>query len=413
MASGKRIAKMVTDPEDIKYLLSLNSYKACKQSVMMECFGEFDGKRRFNAYDLVTIPPGSFGPEGMKNKNSFVTTVGLWIFNKAFIEDDLVKVTGYINEPMTKKKLFGINQALSYAVLEDDISLDAMKSFLLKTQKFQPYCNILSPSITVNMMTVSDRMRKKKEELLEKYKKQLDDKDPLTSQNIEGELLDFCEKDLKDDPSMDMINSGASQSWGNNFKNMFVMRGAVKEADPVEGGYKILTSSFMDGMSKKEYKDFCNSLTGGPYARAKKTEVGGAWEKLFVKGLEHLRVLEPGSDCGTTRYKTITLTKDNIKRWIYSYIVENGKLVELTSKNMDKYIGKTVKIRYSMLCESKNGICSVCAGNLFHRLGIIEVGIASYMIPCSLKLKSMKAFHDSTVKMADMNKFGYHKIFGM
>ena len=117
----------------------------------MECFGEFEGKRRFNPYDLITIPPGSFGPEGMKNKNSFVTTVGLWIFNKAFIEDDLVKVTGYVNEPITKKKLFGINQEMSYAVLEDDISLDAMKSFLLKTQKFQPYCNILSPSITVNI----------------------------------------------------------------------------------------------------------------------------------------------------------------------------------------------------------------------------------------------------------------------
>ena len=413
MASVKRVANMITDPEDIKYLLSLNSYKACKQSVMMECFGEFEGKRRFNPYDLVTIPPGSFGPEGMKNKNSFVTTVGLWIFNKAFIEDDLVKVTGYVNEPITKKKLFGINQEMSYAVLEDDISLDAMKSFLLKTQKFQPYCNILSPSITVNMMTVSDRIKNKKEELLNKYKKELDDRDPLTSQNIEDELLDLCENDLKDDPSMDMINSGAAQSWGNNFKNMFVMRGAVKEADPVEGGYKILLSSFMDGMSKKEYKDFCNSLTGGPYARAKKTEVGGAWEKLFVKGLEHLRVLEPGSDCGTTRYKTVTLTKDVIKRWIYSYIVENGKLVELTSKNMNNYLGKTVKIRYSMLCESKEGICSVCAGNLFHRLGITEVGIASYMIPCSLKLKSMKAFHDSTVKMADMNKFGYHKIFGI
>ena len=80
---------------------------------------------------------------------------------------------------------------------------------------------------------------------------------------------------------------------------------------------------------------------------------------------------------------------------------------------MNNYLGKTVKIRYSMLCESKEGICSVCAGNLFHRLGITEVGIASYMIPCSLKLKSMKAFHDSTVKMADLNQFGSHPIFGL
>ena len=38
---------------------------------------------------------------------------------------------------------------------------------------------------------------------------------------------------------------------------------------------------------------------------------------------------------------------------MYSYIVEGSRLVELTSDNRDSYIGKTVKFRYSGLCESE------------------------------------------------------------
>ena len=98
---------------------------------------------------------------------------------------------------------------------------------------------------------------------------------------------------------------------------------------------------------------------------------------------------------------------------MYSYIVESGnRLVELTSDNRDSYLGKKVKFRYSGLCESEKGICNKCAGNLFTRLGIKNVGVASYVIPASIKLKSMKTFHDSTIKIFDMGDYGYNKIFG-
>ena len=411
--SVKRVSNIITNKEDIDFLLNITELQACKTSFMMECFGEFGDKRRFNPYDLFTVPEGAFGNENKKNKKPFMTTVGLWVFNKAFIEPHFVDIFGYVNEPITKKKLWWLNKQISYCVVEDRVPLDDMKDFIIKTQKFQPYCNILSPSISTGMMGISDTIRSKKNSLLNQNKEKLKDCDPITSQNIEDELLNACKEELKDDPGMDMINSGASISWGNNFKNMFVMRGAVKEADPKKGGFRIIESNFMDGVKPEEYADMANSLTGGPYARAKKTEVGGAWEKLFVKGLEHITVLPDGTDCGTKKTKEVELTDDAISKWMYSYMVEGSKLVELTSQNVDKYKGKKVKFRYSMHCESKKGICSICAGHLFNRIGVSAIGIASYVIPCAIKLKSMKQFHDSTVKIADMNDFGYKKIFGI
>ena len=415
MKIEKRFSNKITDPKDIEYLVGIKEEECTKLSFAMDMFGDFDDKRRFNTYDTVTIPSGSYGPEGNKNINPINTTVGIWVFNKAFIEKELFDLFGYINKPITSKVFKEINKKMSYAVMEDKLPLDAIKRYIMKTEKFQPYCNILSTSITENMLSIPKAIAKKKQELLKKYEKELATNDPIVSQKIEKELIEECKVLLKDDPSVDMINSGAKIDWGNNFKNMFVMRGATKNPDPLNpnGEYTIIKSDFTTGIAPDEYAAFADSLTVGPYARAKKTADGGAMEKTFVKALEHLYILPAGSDCGTKRTKTVLLTKDNIDDWMYSYIVESGnRLVELTSDNRDSYLGKKVKFRYSGLCESEKGICNKCAGNLFTRLGIKNVGVASYVIPASIKLKSMKTFHDSTIKIFDMGDYGYNKIFG-
>lgn len=415
MKIEKRFSNKITDPKDIEYLVGIKEEECTKLSFAMDMFGDFDDKRRFNTYDTVTIPSGSYGPEGNKNINPINTTVGIWVFNKAFIEKELFDLFGYINKPITSKVFKEINKKMSYAVMEDKLPLDAIKRYIMKTEKFQPYCNILSTSITENMLSIPKVIAKKKQELLKKYEKELSTNDPSISQKIEDELIEECKVLLKDDPSIDMINSGSKIDWGNNFKNMFVMRGASKSPDPLNpnGEYTIIKSDFMTGIAPDEYAAFADSLTIGPYSRAKKTADGGAMEKTFVKALEHLYILPAGSDCGTKRTKSITLTKDNIDDWMYSYIVESGnRLVELTSDNRDSYLGKKVKFRYSGLCESEKGICNKCAGNLFTRLGIKNVGVASYIIPATIKLKAMKNFHDCTIKIFDMGDYGYNKIFG-
>jgi hypothetical protein len=153
-------------------------------------------------------------------------------------------------------------------------------------------------------------------------------------------------------------------------------------------------------------------LTLGPFSRANKTMVGGYWEKLFVKGLEHLSI-QFDEDCHTKKYKTVELTGDNIDIWMYSNIIEGNQLVELNPSNMNKYIGKTLKFRFSGFCECDHGICEACAGSLFRRLNIKHVGVVAYRLPSDLKNWSMKSFHDSVVRSSNMQDFGYKKIFGL
>ena len=366
----------------------------------MELFGEFDGKSRFNPYDIIEIPANSYGPENKKNKKPFKTTVGIWIFNKYFIEKDLFDLFQYINKTVDDKLFSEINTKLSYALAEDKITVKQLSDYNMRCQLFMGYVSILSPNYTEKMLTCTKAINIKKRELLKKYKKEIEAGDEIVGTKMEKELLEYAKEYMKNDPSMDMFLSGARGSFGNNFKNMFIMKGVIRDPDPnAKQPYKVATSNYIDGITPEEYALFANSLAAGPYSRAAKTGTGGYLEKLFVRALQHIVLGPIDSDCGTKNTITVKLDKKNIGSYMYSYIKEGEKLIELTSDNMDKYIGKTVKIRYISLCEYKDGVkCHKCAGNAWVRLGKTNIGVATPKIPSTLKNISMKAFHDSVEK---------------
>lgn len=414
--ANKRIAKDITTQsfeiyEDIhnieitnknlfNVLLSIKE-KDVTSSFIFKIFGEFNGKNLCNPYDIMTIPPDIYN-----HNDQFVTTIGLWIFNKYFIgETNLFHVLGYINEPITSKKYKWINQKLSYAVIEDRITTSDLSRFYQKYIHMSSYEIILTPNHSEEMLSSTKKLNVKKKQLLKQYANELNSGDSnliiKTTEMIEKELVDYTIEILGDDPSIDTFLSGAQGTLDNNFKNMFIMKGAI--VDPITGDVKVLESNYADGVQANEYALFANSLAAGPYSRAKKTEVGGYWEKLFVAAFQHLTLDAPESDCGTKRFITVSLDEDNINEWMYNYIIEGSNLVELTSDNMSKYIGKTVKMRFSSMCESKTGFCNKCFGNLFYRINIKNVGVSSAQIPGKVKLVCMKQFHDSTIKTTTMD----------
>ena len=401
----KRESRVIT-AEETQELLKLTPYDACKMSVFMDLFAPFeDRKARFNPYDIMTIPPNSFGTS-KKNKNAVVTTVGRFIFNKAFIEEYLLYELGYINEPLTKKLIGNLNKQISYAVNEGRVPLEALKKYILTQQKFQAYSSVVSESISENMFNIAAIVRPKKEELCKKYKKEIEAGDALIADKIEKELLDYCKEVLKDDPCMDYYDSGVG-SWGNNFKNMYVFKGA--QIDAITGKYNIITSNYADGVSKEEYSKMANSLAAGPYSRAAKTATGGWNEKRYVSAFQDMKIGPKGSDCGSKHTITVTLKGTYLDQMMYSYIVEGSKLIRLDSTNKSKYEGKTVKMRYSSLCHGvgkNHAFCNKCIGDFFYIIGMENVGIASAQIQSTLKNIAMKAFHDGTLKYTtmDLNK---------
>ena len=397
----------ISNQKDLDLLFNLKE-EDITSSFLMDIFGEFDGKSKFKPEDILKVPTNTYKVNNKPNKKPFTTTVGLWIFNKFYVEKELTHVLGYINKTITSKVFNEINMKLSYALVEDRITLDQLKTFLMKTQFTTPLCTVLSPNYTENMLMIGKTIEAKKKQLIRDNKEAIENGDANKVDEIERELLNYAKDILKDDPSYDIYASGARGSWDNNFKNMYISRGAIRNPDPSKG-YDVITSSYTEGIKKEEFTTLANSLASGPYARAAKTANGGYLEKKFVKAMQHVIALPKGSDCGTKRYIEMELTSKNMETMMYSYMVEGSRLVRLDSSNMDRYKGKKVKFRFSSLCEAKDGICNKCIGDMPYVTDTMNVGIATSILPARIKLKSMKAFHDSTIKLVDMD---VEKAFG-
>ena len=400
---AKRKSRVIT-PAEQEELLNLTPYECCKMSVFMNLFASFDGEPpRFNCYDIMTIPAGRFGPEGKKNKNDVITTVGRFIFNRAFIEEKLIDVCGYVQFDLTKKGIGKIQEQIAYAVNEDKIPIDVEIEFLQKEQKFQAYCSVIAVSVTPEMFNATEPINKEKAKLIKKYKKEIEAGDAKVADLIEKELLSFAKEYFKDDPGMDYYDCGVG-SWDNNFKNMYIMKGAVK--DPISGKYNILTSNYMDGVSKEEYSMMANSLAAGPYSRARKTMTGGYNEKRYVLAFQNLVLGPKDSDCGVKDTIEVTLKGKYLEQMMYSYIVEGDKLIRLDSSTKSKYEGKTVRMRFCSLCKGvgpNKAFCNKCIGDYFYMIGMSAVGIGSAQIQSKIKNIAMKAFHDGTLKYTNID----------
>lgn len=407
MASIRK-PKEITNKEDLDYLLNIKE-QDITTSFIMETFGTFNNKSRFQPFDTFTVPANMYNIGNGLNKKPFHTTVGIWVFNKYFIEPHLSKIFGYVNETINSKVLDRLNKTLSYALLEDDIELEALKDFIMKQQKCMNYVSILAPGHTLGLLLITKDIDKKKKELIKANQEAIDNNDPKVVDKITKELLDFARDKLKDDPSIDLYDSGARASFKNNFKNMYVMRGAIKDPDPNKG-YNIIKSSYMDGIGKDEYSALANSLAAGPYARAKKTETGGYWEKLFLYACQHIKAGPKDSDCGTTRHIIVNVDEKNIDDIMYNYAIVGSRLVEINSKNRDQFIGKKIKLRYASMCKSKDYICNKCLGEMFYKLGIENIGTAMPQLASRLKVLQLKKFHDDQVSFSDMDLM---KVFGL
>ena len=408
MAYEERKSIEIKDKDLLDKILNVDE-KDISSSFIYDLFGEYNGKAKVNPYDFIMVPPNTFGIK-KKNKNSFRTTVGIWIFNKYFIEHDLFDIFGYMNENINGKTLDKMNQTLSYALMEDKITVEQLKTYLMKTQLMMPYVTILSPNHSEKVLTCTRAIEKKKKELIAQYGDEMKKGNVEIINKVEKELLDFAVAYVGNDPSMDTFLSNARGNINNNFKNMYVMKGAIRNLDPnAKQEYKCAVSNYTAGISAEEYVAYADSAAGGSYARGIKTAYGGYMENLFAAAYQDVILDKEGSDCGTKRTIKVHLTKGNVKKFMYNYIVTSSGLVELNSDNMDKYIDKTVNMRFGALCEHQK-ICNKCAGNMFYKLKIQNLGMVCMNVPSILKNKSMKAFHDSTITVNEIDPM---KAFGL
>lgn len=347
-------------------------------------------KSRFEIDDIMELPPNTVG-----NKTKLKTTVGRYIFYKVLIETCGLPIP-FVNEPLPKKKFAEFEAGIGKLLLEDEITIDQMYDYIDARDWLGYQCHvILTASFTPNTIRIHPEVQKLKDELIKKYKTELENGDAVIASKIEDALIKKSKEVLGDDVGMSIYDSDTMASIGNNYKNVILMRGAVYNR--ATGKYEIMTNSLLDGLRREDIPISSNTILEGAYPKACGTAESGYLAKKLLASCQTEVLDVKDSDCGSKRGIRITLTSSNKSKFLSRYVIHNKKPVLLTEKNIDSFVGTQVELRSPMGCIGDK-ICNVCAGDFYYKVGSTSIGMSASKIATTLTNLNMKKFHNNVIK---------------
>lgn len=218
-------------------------------------------KSRFEIDDIMELPINTVG-----NKSKLKTTIGRYIFYKVVIEKNKLPVE-FVNEPLPSKKYGAFEDKIAKLLLDDKITIDQMYNYIDSRDWLGYQCHaILTASFTPNTIRIHPEVQKLKDELIKKYKTELENGDAITASKIEDALIKKSKEVLGDDIGMTIYDSDTMASIGNNYKNVILMRGAV--FNRATGKYEIMTNSLLDGLRREDIPISSNTILEGAYPKA-------------------------------------------------------------------------------------------------------------------------------------------------
>ena len=329
------------------------------------------------------------------------TTLGRLMYTKIIVEGcDFGHILGYINFVINDGGNSKIENTITEALINDKITVAQMFKYTNTRDWLGLQLHgVITTSFTLNSIKVPPEVKKLKKELITKYKKELDEGDPVVSEMIEKALVKKATEVLKDDIGMDLYVSGARGSIGNNYKNNNLYRGAIY--NNLTDRFDIVTNSLMDGLDKKDIAAHSNTIITGAYPKAVGTQVSGALAKTLLAAMQSEVLGEKDSDCGSKGYITIKIPEKKFSDFLYRYIIEGNKLVMLDDDNIKNYIGKEVKLRSPMFCigvGKDKCLCNKCAGDFYYKIGKKNIGLLCSRPAETTKRLGMKKFHSNLIE---------------
>ena len=374
-------------------ILNIKREDLC-QSLFNYLFGNREDKGpRFLVTDKLTIPKGAY----YGNTEPIHTCIGNYLMNFALFNENVYKIVGFINKRMDADTISDNEKKISAALLDDKISTTDVIDYIDRIQFFGFGLNsLMTASITPKVMFELPEVQKRKKELQKKYAKELAMGDVVVTDKVEKELLQLAKDIIGDDKGMELYDSGSKASFSNNYKLMNVMKGAMRDLET--GGYQVSMSNYQEGIPKEETHLFANGMVASEYAKGVGTQVGGYLVKKYIAALQTVTLDEPHSDCGTEKTFDIMVNDFNKKLLLYRYIKDGKTVIRLTNDNINKYVGRIIHLYDPIYCTGEK-LCNKCAGDLYYKLGIMNIGSTASKICSTIMNKSLKKKHDNTIKL--------------
>lgn len=350
----------------------------------------------FQVFDKFKVVPGDL----KCIKKEMETTVGLFLFNKYLIDGvGLHEHIPYINDSMNTGGLMKLGDRVVHFYLKDKIDDDTVARFITVRDAFLSMVyQVILPSLSEEIMKVHPDIEKKKDELLKKYEKEIDEGDLLTMNKVQDELVAYARALLQNDESFILYMSGGKPHFENNYRVLAIMRGPIKNEQT--GKYEFITSNLMNGIRKQDIPVSANSILASEYPTAIATASSGYQSKRILNLSQIETVGDKDSDCKskfTLRKKVTPQLAEE-----YRYFVMDGHLHQLTPDNYSGYKGRFLEFRSPLGCCRANGPCNICAGDYSYLLGVKNIGILGTKLSGTLLNAKTKTKHQIGYKMVQL-----------
>lgn len=358
----------------------------------------FDGKKGNVTLDSVLKIIDKYDVDTTVQWGGKFTSLGRVIFNEILFSH--YGKYEFVNENITKGKLGDIMDNYANKLALGDITVDQFKEMLNKHEQLGfGITDIVSPSISYHMLMEDDPVFKNKlEEVYKKYQYKIEkEKDPVAMDNFKNEMIEFSKEYYKNDPMIDLYESGVGPKWHVDWATLKIALGGIP--DPGTGNVTLVKSNLKEGMKVEDIKAAANLQIAGAFARAQDTALGGYIVTRLNALFQSLRGHK--GDCGSKEYLDVIDTRPS--DLMFRYVLDGGKEVFVTKENIDKYLNKPIKKRSPIFCKGlKGGLCSHCLGEQSFLLTQDEsVNIGLYLPEMGSKILNayMKATHDMGVKL--------------
>ena len=351
-------------------------------------------KSKHNCWDVFVVPSNYF----FSKQKEIRTTIGRFMFSKYVLQGaGIIEQVGFVDDILGRSGLEKVNTVVVQLYMDDRINRKQFNDYVDRRDNLGYWLNaMLAHTISLRMAKPLKEIEKLKQELYKKYEKELAAKDITVMNKIEAELIAKAKELLRDDPGMNLYDSG-DLNFGNNYKNNAILKGPI--LNNITGEYDFVKTSFMEGIDIHDLPAHANSVVSGSYPGAIMTREAGYLGKQLLALLQMAETDEPGTDCGTKALIPIKVTpppNGSAENLLFSYFLDNNELKLLTPENLNRYTGKVLLFRSPMGCITPK-ICSKCAGDLFYKMDIRKIGLFAVQLSHSNLNLSLKTKHNQSI----------------
>jgi hypothetical protein len=345
------------------------------------------------------------------NKSPIETTVGRYIFNMFCLPESYLKKYGYCNTILSGGGLSKEETRMTDMTLTQEMKPEDFLIYMRKAEWMSgAMVAYLSPSFDLATVDNIPEVMTMKENLNREYADKIAEGDKNVLSMINDKLVDAANSIMKGNPekykTIEWANAGV-YGISKNYRKTNISTGLQRKPSN-QNDYFYVDSNYADGLSKKDYANNSNLAIIGGLSRGLDSAESGYSSKKILGAMSTWSLDKDLEDCGTPHFLEIEIPKGYEQSYYYRWIKEGDNFVLLNADNIQKYVGKKVKMRSPLYCLSDK-VCKKCAGDFMGRVGIDYEGLAAFEIADVLVNAMMKAFHDSSITSSHIDPEKYIK----